>query len=117
MGVEEFSSSAKETKSGSDNNITFNLVLLHGSYNDEQLHWKDPRSPLKFYIYTVFITFQNYSRHIPKHASLISVLSVLWMTFTTNITASGVKKEIAWKEKTSILLGKHPDHWPLTLKH
>lgn len=36
--------------------------------------------------------------HLPKHASLISVLSVLWMIFTTKITASGVRNEIAWEE-------------------
>lgn len=43
-------------------------------------------------------TATNNWLHIPKHASLISVLSVLWMIFTTNITASGVRNEIAWEE-------------------
>lgn len=39
--------------------------------------------------------YPGQSIHIPKHASLISVLSVLWIIFTTKITASGVRNEIA----------------------
>lgn len=35
----------------------------------------------------------------PKQASLISVLSVLCIIFTTNITANGVRNEIACQEK------------------
>lgn len=35
---------------------------------------------------------------LPKKASLISVLSVRLMIFTTKMTASGVKNEIAYKK-------------------
>lgn len=51
-------------------------------------------TPLMGYIVTNRNTSSN-CLHVPKHASLISVLSVLWMIFTTNITANGVRNEIA----------------------
>jgi len=45
---------------------------------------------------TISLAWFGYS---PKQASLISVLSVLCIIFTTNITANGVRNEIACKEK------------------
>ena len=39
---------------------------------------------------------------LPKKASLISVLSVRRIIFTTQITARGVRKEMAWKKQQTI---------------
>lgn len=39
----------------------------------------------------------KYDIHLPKKASLISVLSVRRIIFTTKMTASGVRNEIACK--------------------